>query len=30
VPTKLSDAERAAVEDLARATTVSPRAEQAL
>ena len=27
VPTKLTDAERAAVEDLARATTVSPRAE---
>jgi molecular chaperone DnaJ len=28
VPTKLTDAERAAVEDLARASTVSPRAEQ--
>jgi molecular chaperone DnaJ len=27
VPTKLSDAERAAVEDLAKATTVSPRGE---
>jgi molecular chaperone DnaJ len=28
VPTKLSDAERTAVEDLARATTVSPRAHE--
>ncbi len=28
VPSKLSDAERAAVEELARATTVSPRAQQ--
>jgi molecular chaperone DnaJ len=28
VPTKLTDAERSAVEDLARATTVSPRAQQ--